>query len=173
VTGDPARDEDRVSGFLRLYDEALPKVYGYLLSRCGHVATAEELTSETWLAAAAAQPSAALSTAWVIGIARHKLVDHWRREGRERRKLRAVAAEAPAGGAEGPWVERIDVLHARETLQRLSPNHRAALTLRYVDDLPVAQVARLLGRSEHSTESLLARARVAFRTEYAREADDA
>ncbi len=50
---------------------------------------------------------------------------------------------------------------------------RAVLTLRYMDDLPVAEVARQLSRSERSIESLLARARVAFRTEYAREADDA
>jgi RNA polymerase sigma-70 factor (ECF subfamily) len=37
------------------------------------------------------------------------------------------------------------------------------LTLRYLDDLPVPQVAELLGRSMHATEALLVRARTAFR----------
>jgi RNA polymerase sigma-70 factor (ECF subfamily) len=40
----------------------------------------------------------------------------------------------------------------------LSGPHRAALTLRYLDGLPVADVAACLGRSLHATETLLARA---------------
>ncbi|MFD0852535.1 RNA polymerase sigma factor, partial [Actinomadura adrarensis] len=36
---------------LALYDQALPQVYGYLLSRCGRRALAEDLTAETFLAA--------------------------------------------------------------------------------------------------------------------------
>ena len=51
-------------------------------------------------------------------------------------------------------------------LGRLGPHHRAALTLRYLDDLPVPQVASLLGRTVHATEALLVRARSAFRTAY-------
>ena len=184
MTGRAADEEDRASALLGLYDEALPHVYGYLLSRCGHVATAEELTSETWLAAAAAiavppvgmsRPAATISTAWLIGVARHKLVDHWRREGREQRNLRAVASsEASEPAIDSAVLDQLDVMAAREVLERLSSNHRAALTLRYVDDLPVAEVARSLGRSEHGAESLLARARSAFKTAYlAGEADDA
>jgi integrase-like protein/sigma-70-like protein len=43
---------------------------------------------------------------------------------------------------------------------------RAALTLRYLDDLPVAEVAAHLGRTLHATETLLARARTALRRVY-------
>ena len=41
--------------------------------------------------------------------------------------------------------------------------------LRYVDDLPVPEVAAVLGRSVHATETLLVRARRAFRTAYGKE----
>lgn len=44
--------------------------------------------------------------------------------------------------------------------------HRAALTLRYLDGLAVAQVAEHLGRGVHATEALLVRARAAFRRAY-------
>jgi RNA polymerase sigma-70 factor (ECF subfamily) len=51
-------------------------------------------------------------------------------------------------------------------LDGLAPQHRAVLTLRYLDDLPVPQVAALLQRTVHATEALLVRARGAFRRAY-------
>lgn len=153
-------------GLLELYDDALPHVYGYLLARCGGRVLAEDLTAETFLAAVDAVRRAdppPVTTAWLIGVARHKLVDHWRRAAREERGLRAVG-EPPT--VEDPWDERLDALRARSTLDRLASHHRAALTLRYLDDLPVPQVAALLGRTLHATEALLVRARAAFRRAY-------
>ena len=55
------------------------------------------------------------------------------------------------------------MLHVQHTLGRLLPHHRAALVLRYVDGLPVPEVATLLERSVHATESLLVRAKAAYR----------
>jgi RNA polymerase sigma-70 factor, ECF subfamily len=162
------RSEDAPGALLALYDRAFPVVYGYLLSRCGQVTLAEDLTTETFLAAVQAvrrQDPPPVSTAWLVGTARHKLVDHWRRQTREERGLRAVANEEPA--ADDSWDARLDAMRARETLARLSPHHRAVLTLRYMDDLPVPEVAAVLDRSVHATEGLLVRARGAFRRAYA------
>jgi RNA polymerase sigma-70 factor (ECF subfamily) len=151
-------------GLLSLYDRALPEVYGYLLGRCGHRAVAEDLTAETFLAAVRAEADGGGPTTvpWLIGTARHKLVDHWRRREREERGLRLLDGEHP----EDPWDAEIDALRAAEVLDRLTPAHRAALTLRYLDDLPVADVAALLARTVHATEALLVRARAAFRRIY-------
>lgn len=57
-------------------------------------------------------------------------------------------------------------------LARLPGQQRAALTLRYLDDLPVTEVAAHLGRSLHATETLLVRARAALRRAYQEERDD-
>jgi RNA polymerase sigma-70 factor (ECF subfamily) len=168
VSTQPGRPPgDHRAGLLTLYDTALPYVYGYLLARCGRASLAEELTADTLLAAVDAvqrQQSPPVSTAWLIGIARHKLVDHWRREARHERYLRAATRGEPE--ADDPWDVQLDALRARATLQRLAPHHRAVLTLRYLDDLPVADVAKLLDRTVHATEALLVRARAAFRRVY-------
>ncbi|MBC6461168.1 RNA polymerase sigma factor, partial [Actinomadura sp. HBU206391] len=94
----PPADARPDPGFalLELYDAALPEVYGYLLSRCGQRPLAEDLTAETFLAAVQAcrvHTPVHLNTAWLIGVARHKLVDHWRRAEREARGLRVVSGE--------------------------------------------------------------------------------
>lgn len=65
-----------------------------------------------------------------------------------------------------PWDAELDVLRVRDVLDRLGPHHRAALTLRYLDGLPVPEVAVLLDRTLHATEALLVRARGAFRRAY-------
>ena len=153
-------------GLLSLYDRALPEVYGYLLARCGSRAVAEDLTAETFLAAVRAEADGGRPTTvpWLIGTARHKLVDHWRRREREDRSLRLL--EGGTSATEDPWDAELDLLRAREVLDRLGPAHRAALALRYLDDLTVPRVAALLGRTVHATEALLVRARAAFRAQY-------
>ncbi len=170
MSGQATAPDGRPARLLALYDATLPQVYGYLLSRCGQQAIAEDLTAETFLAAAdalRADTAAPVSAAWLMGVARHKLADHWRRQARAQRVLRAAAGEAGRDPQDDPWDERLDALRARDVLAGLAPHHRAALTLRYMDDLPVPQVADLIGRTVHATEALLVRARAAFRAAYA------
>jgi RNA polymerase sigma-70 factor (ECF subfamily) len=155
-------------GFL---DRAMPEVYGYLLHRTQQQATAEDLTSETMLAAVTTLARRApddLSVAWLIGIARHKLVDHWRRQARERRHLELMSTDA----VDEVPPDEFEPGRASATLAMLNPSQRMALTLRYVDGLSVAEVAVLVDRSLHATETLLARARATFRDRY-REMDQA
>jgi RNA polymerase sigma-70 factor (ECF subfamily) len=158
---------DPAFGLLELYDDALPHVYGYLLARCGDSGLAEDLTAESFLAAVrAVRKPGALdpSIPWLIGVARHKLADHWRAVEREQRGLRLLDHEPTR--VDDPWETVVDRIRAREVLDQLGPHHRAALTLRYLDELPVPEVARHLDRTLHATEALLVRARAAFRRIY-------
>jgi RNA polymerase sigma-70 factor (ECF subfamily) len=156
-----------------LYRRALHQVYGYLLPRCGSTSLAEDLTAETFMAAVAAasreQPPE-LTVAWLVGVARHKLVDHWRAAERERRGITAL--EHAAETVEDPWPAQLDIAAVHAALSRLSGFQRAALSLRYLDGLPVAQVAEHLGRSLPATETLLVRARAALRQVYREGEDD-
>ncbi|HEX4219161.1 MAG TPA: sigma-70 family RNA polymerase sigma factor [Acidimicrobiales bacterium] len=165
----PAGVDER-SAFLAFYDEALPRVYAYLSARCGERALAEDLTAETFLAAVDAFRRAdppPMTVPWIIGVARHKLVDHWRRQARDDRRLHLLTQ--PATEAPEPWDVRLDTMEVRRTLERLGAHHRAALMLRYLDDLSVPEVANLLDRTVTATEALLVRARTAFRRAYAGE----
>lgn len=87
---------------------------------------------------------------------------HQRREERDRRRLALLS-----GAAQEAWTDAVfEPGRARATLAVLSPMHRAVLTLRYLDDLRVADVASHIGRSVEATETLLMRAKRAFRTAY-------
>lgn len=150
-----------------IYEQALPEVYAYLRSRCGSTTLAEELTSTTFVQAALAcsrGDADQLSIGWLITVARNKLIDHWRHQAVVDRSL--VLLEG--GRVEGvdPWIEVLDQARAHDVLHAIAPHYRGVLTLRYLDDLSVRECAEALDRTIHSTESLLARARNAFRAAY-------
>ena len=154
------RDE---AAFRAWYDATLPRVYGYLLLRTGRDhQVAEDLTQETFAEFVRSRHRYDGRTdlvPWIIGIARHRLADHYRRAERRQRSLLRFVTER----------ERPQPIFERsgdpilEALDALPPAQRAAVVLRYVDDLPVREVARLLHRSESATESLLSRARDSLR----------
>lgn len=169
MTAPRPESADQRQALIDLYDSALGDVFGYLASRCGSDGLAEELTAETFLAAVDAvgrRSVPELTVAWLIGVARHKLVDHWRRRERETRLLRAVGVPPNGEAAGDDWDVQLDALVAQEALAALGAHHRSALVLRYLDGLPVREVADLLGRTVGATEVLIVRARAAFRARY-------
>jgi len=155
-----------VNAFRELYDQLLPQIYAYFYHRCGAASTAEELTQETFLAAVTELRGGKETDdppAWIRGVARHKLIDHYRQRAR-RERVSPVALAMSADAEVWEAAEQRELTLG--TLAALPALQRAALVLRYLDDLTVADVARALGKSIHATESLLARGKANFRRAY-------
>ena len=151
--------------FLDLYERTVTDVYSYLASRVGDRGVVEELTQDVFVAGAhRCAAGEVVDVAWLIGVARHKLIDHWRAQARNDRKLALAHSSALTRASEEP--ESIDPGLAAQVLAGLNPIYRAALVLRHVDGLSVAAVATHLGRSVEATEQVLTRARASFRALY-------
>lgn len=86
-------------------------------------------------------------TAWVLAIARHKLIDHWRRQGRRRDDLRSLDTldehEHPAADGPEPGAHR----DLAQLLRTLPAAQRDALLLTKVEGLSVAEAAERTGAS--------------------------
>jgi RNA polymerase sigma-70 factor, ECF subfamily len=158
--------------FRAWYDQALPIVYAFVLYRTGgRRSIAMELTQETFVEAVRSADrfdGRSAPVTWVCGIARHRIADHYRRQGRDERRtvsLSTVSPEAERDPAD--WATtadtREDVLRA---LHRLPVRQASVLALHYLDGLSVPEMASLLGGSQKAVESLLSRARESFRREY-------
>jgi RNA polymerase sigma-70 factor (ECF subfamily) len=108
------------------------------LRRCSDPATAEDLIAETFLAAVAVvhnEVQTELSIPWLIGVARHKLVDHWRRQERQQRMLVLITDGMET--VDDPCGVELDATRAHMVLAELGPHHQSVLTLRYLDGLGV------------------------------------
>lgn len=153
--------DDLRSTVAAFYDRSFPDVYRYLLrATAGDRRLTEDLAQETYLACVGAARRGerdAMTMPWIIGVARHKLVDHYRRQSREQRKLTLAWNRRDDEASVAPFdLTEARALHA---LAGLRPEHRLVLVLRYLDDMTVSDVAGAIGRSVGATESLLVRAR--------------
>ena len=147
------------------YRGTVREVHRYLSKlTAGDRALTEDLTQETYLAMVRALPGtgpSVLALPWLMTTARRAFLQRLRAGGREER--RQTRAGSPVLHPVGADQAVIAADEARRLLRTLPTDQRVAIVLRYADELPVAEVARLLGRSVSATESLLARATAALR----------
>lgn len=157
--------------FREFYDSVLPMVYGYLWRRSGRSEeTAMDLTQDTFLGAVKSLRSGQTVVdplAWVMSLARRRLVDFYRHAEVRQRIHPLVDRQALAMGETSAADARI-----LSALEAIPHHYRFALVLRYVDDLTVSETAELIGKSVAATESLLARARTALTANYEETSDE-
>lgn len=150
----------------RFFDAALDAVYPYLARRCaGDSTAAEDLTQETFVTAIRTLRSGVvdhLTLGWMVSAAQSRLIDHYRREARRSRHLRAVVPDMPVVSVEDGVVadERI-----AELLACLPAGQRLDVALHHLDGVPIREIAERTDRSERAVESSLARARRTLRTQ--------
>lgn len=118
---------------------------------------------------------AALLT-WLCACCKNEIAAHYRRLKRRPREVEldaGIAETNPAGSlsADSPGLEeRFMGMETAErvyaTLDRLPPSYARAMEWRYLEDLEVTEIARRLESSYKAAESLLSRARRAFRETY-------
>ena len=97
---------------------------------------------------------------WLCACCRNEIAAHFRRAGRRPREVTLVADVA----SEEPDPDSTELVHA--ALDLLPPTYARAMEWRYLDGLDVPAVAQRLGLSYKAAESLLSRARTAFREAY-------
>lgn len=157
-----------------LYERYADPLYAYIVHRLdGSREDAEDVWQETLLAALRSLPGytgrSRLFT-WLCGVASHKIADLLRRRGRNPVQVFAdlppdQLAELADGSPlpEDVLADQATRMMVVEALGVLPEEYRRALVMRHAEEHSVEEVARLLGKSCKATESLLARARKAFR----------
>lgn len=153
ISGSSGRQALAIEG---IYDAHVEEVYRFVHRRCRDHSLAEDITQETFITAIrrGGDPSS-VSIAWLLIVARNRLFDVLRRQGRYEDKLRLVGT-TESGSQDTELVERLRV---EDALGELSIDYRLVLTLHYIDGLTVPALAEKLGRSVKSVEGLVTRAR--------------
>ncbi|MCS0639465.1 sigma-70 family RNA polymerase sigma factor [Streptomyces sp. LP05-1] len=150
--------------FGRLYDQYSDTVYRYIYYRVGGKATAEDLTSETFLRALRR-----ISTftwqgrdfgAWLVTIARNLVADHFKSS---RFRLEVTTGEMLDANEverspEDSVLESLSNAALLEAVRKLNPQQQECVTLRFLQGLSVAETARVMGKNEGAIKTLQYRA---------------
>jgi RNA polymerase sigma-70 factor (ECF subfamily) len=165
------------AAFRELFDRFFPRLYRFALARIGgDPDTARDIVQQTFCNAIERLDSyrgeAALYT-WFCQICRNVLADHFRRKGRsavtlleDQPNARAILESLTAAAADEPetgvWRQQVHRL-VEATLDSLPGHYGEVLEWKYIDGLSVREIAGRLDVGAKAAESLLTRAREAFR----------
>ncbi len=159
--------EGSVEAVGRLYEDHYQSVYRYLAYRTQDLQTAEDLTADVFLRMIKSLPGfrqrAASVRAWLLQIAHNLVVDQYRHA--SVRPIVTLQEDLPArnDAPEAIAAQNLSSERLRRALDQLNEEQREVLILRFIDDLPVSQVAQVLHRSEDSIKGLQRRGLVALR----------
>lgn len=165
--------------FRHLFDEYFPRLYRFAVSRLhGDADTAADVVQQTFCRAIehldTYRGEAALYT-WFCQICSNLVMDHYRHRTQETRRVVLIedspevqailaALTDPEGERGEAELVRRDVSRlVQATLDNLPVRYGDILEWKYVDELTVAEIATRLTLSVKAAESLLGRARQAFR----------
>jgi RNA polymerase sigma-70 factor (ECF subfamily) len=159
-------------------------LFRYAMLRLRDRSTAEDLVQETFLAGIKDRRSFSGNSSestWLVGILKHKIADHFRRQARESpledNDLRDQSDPAPFDGS-GHWTSGpinwggnpADLYREKKFLDQLtkclaglSTNHANAFTLREIEGAETGEICKVLNVTETNLWVILHRARMQLR----------
>jgi RNA polymerase sigma-70 factor (ECF subfamily) len=158
-----AQDGD-AEAFGRLYDHYLPTVYRYVDHRVGDRATAEDVTSETFVRALRRIESLSFQgrdvAAWLVTIARNIVRDHVK-SSRYRLEVPTADMRDADRATEGPEdavVQHLINQQLLECVRQLGREQQECIVLRFLHGLSVSETAQIMGRRDGAIKALQHRA---------------
>lgn len=164
-----ARAKVDKAAFGQLYETYVDRIYNYVYYRTGSVADAEDLTARIFERAMQHignyQDKGVPFSAWLYRIA-HNMVANWHRD-RGRRQIFSLEDFAQWHTSEDGPEFKAERLEEREILleavRRLPADRQELLLLKFMEQLPNAEIGQIMGRSEGAIKSLYHRTLLALR----------
>jgi RNA polymerase sigma-70 factor (ECF subfamily) len=161
-----AKERDR-EAFAQLYEEYFDKIYRYVALKIGDRMEAEDITQQVFLNAIRAISSFKLKgipfSAWLFRIAHNQVVDYLRKKTRRSvssiDKVSLSADDDPAKMLE----RKLDVERLNSATQKLTPAQQEVISLRFAGEMSIAEVAKVMRKSEGAIKALQHSAVVALR----------
>jgi RNA polymerase sigma-70 factor (ECF subfamily) len=163
-----AQQKDK-EAFAELYEAYFDKIYRYIMLKTGNQADAEDMTQQVFLKALKSLPSYKYQevpfSAWLYRIAHNQMVDHFRKSSKHQdcELAEEITPDNPDDNPQRQVELKTDIESLIKATRQLTKSQQEVIALRFSSDLPVAEVARLMGKSEGAVKALQHSAVVALR----------
>jgi RNA polymerase sigma-70 factor (ECF subfamily) len=163
-----AQQRDQVA-LTQLYEENFDKIYRYIVLKIGDRTEAEDMTQQVFLNALQSISSFKWKgmpfSAWLFSIAHNQVVDYFRKKAK-RATVPLDESLASCGSDPGQVAERkVEMEQLALAAKKLTRAQQEVISLRFAGEMSIAEVARVMGRSEGAINALQHSAIVALRKE--------
>jgi len=159
--------------FGKIYDRYIDKIYRFIYFKVNSEEISEDLCSETflrgWLAFRDQNPENKIENppAFLYQIARNLVVDFYRKRGQASIISTEYAPRIidPRVNLEKRANQSSDFAQVQNALVNLKDDYQEAIVLRYIDDLSVSEIAKIMEKSENAIRVTIHRALKALKKE--------
>jgi len=162
--------------FTQLYESRFDKIYRYVVLRIGNKTEAEDMTQQVFLNALQSINSFKWKgipfSAWLFRIAHNLVVDYLRKQ---RKVITIPLNESASRSDSDPQLvaeHRLDIEQLIAATKRLTKAQQEVISLRFAGELTIAEVAKVMSKSEGAVKALQHSAIVALRKALLRAADN-
>ncbi len=153
--------------FSQLYEEHFDKIYRYIAFKIGNATEAEDMTQQVFLNALKSISSFKWKgvpfSAWLFRIAHNQIVDHLRKKKHATVPLDESLAGSDDNNPQLVVEQKLDIERMLLATKQLTEAQREVISLRFAGELPIAQVAKTMGKSQGAVKALQHSAIVALR----------
>ena len=158
------RDEE---AFAQLYEQHFDRIYRYVTIKIGDQTEAEDLTQQVFIKALHSISSFRWKgvpfSAWLFRIAHNQVVDYLRKKGKYTTTPLLDSLASDSGNPQLLTEQRLDIEQLLSATKQLTKAQREVISLRFASELPIAQTAKIMGKSEGAVKALQHSAIVALR----------
>lgn len=152
-----------------LYDQYVDKIYSYVYHRISNAELAEDITGQVFMrmleAIKAGRPWQISFSGWLYRIAHNLVIDHYRR--RSRASFVDIEEATPLEAREGDPFQSVErqtnKARLRAALTLLTEEQAQVITLRFLEELSIAETAEIMGKTEGAIKALQYRAVMALK----------
>ena len=155
-----AKEGDK-EAFSQLYEAHFDRIYRYVALKTGDRIEAEDMTQQVFLKAYQSLSGFNIKghpvSSWFFRIAHNLVVDHLRKKTkREENQIMSFDETVAAGGNDPQTAAEVsfDIEMLSEVSRQLTAAQQEVISLRFAGDLPIAEVARIMGKSEGAIKAL-------------------
>jgi RNA polymerase sigma-70 factor (ECF subfamily) len=161
------RAKQDADAFGELYDHYFGQIYRFVYSRLHNPDAAEDVTSEVFFKALRAigryRPSGHPFSAWLYQISVNAINDHYRSRKPTSSLDGAIAVADPQRSVADRVVDSVEAARVWAAIDDLPPQQRMAMSLKLGEDLKLAQIGEIMGKSEGAIKLLIHRGMIGVR----------
>ena len=159
--------EGNQSAFTQLYNEHFNRIYRYVYFKVNNKAEAEDLTQEVFIKALGAISSYKWRdvhfASGLFRIAHNQVIDYVRKQSKQRKTTLEEATAVSVEDTVTTTEQKLEIEGLMVVLKKLPSAQCEVISLRFIAELPIAEVARTLGKREGTVKALQFNAIVSLR----------